>query len=148
MFRVEFISLAVPAEITMLCDSSRHLAEHNLRFNARRVLDYVDLVRAANAVGFYRGNRRNILQFSVRRDLDYGGKEFGDPEAAFAFALDHGDRFDGAGLVRLTLIGPKTAEVRWLNNAFVEAHDLSEVLGVANLYAYTINAGDITRTKP
>ena len=112
------------------------------------MLDYVDLVRADNAAGFYRGNRRNTLSFEVRRDLDYASKEFRDPEAAFAFALDHGDRFDQEGLVRLTLSGESSSEIRWFNNAFVEAHDLSEVMGVANLYAYTINAGAISKTKP
>lgn len=148
MFKVEFITLTVPARVVLLCNSSRHLAEHNLRFNGRRILDVVDLVRADYAEAHHRGNRRNTLSFDVRRDVDLQGKAFRDPEEAFAFALDHGDEFDEEGLVRITLEGRFTSAVRWLRNAFVEAHDLSEVLGVANRYSYTINAGAISKTKP
>lgn len=148
MFKVEFITLAVPAQITLLCDSSRSLAEHNIRLNGRQIVDVVDLVRAEFAEGFYRGNRRTLLSFNVRRDVDFDGKAFADPEAAFAFALDQPDRFAAEGLVRLTLAGSKSNFIRWLDNAFIEASDLSEVMGVANLYQYTINAGAVSKTKP
>ena len=148
MFKVEFITLSAPATVVLLCNSTRNLAEHNLRLNGRRVIDIVDLVRADFAEGHYLGNRRNILSFEVRRDVDLGGGEFPDPEAAFAFALDQGDLFDEEGLLRITLVGTKTSVTRWLDNAFVEAHDLSEVLGIANRYSYTINAGRISTSRP
>lgn len=148
MFTVEFITLATKPRITLLCDSSRNLAEHNIRLNGRRIIDVVDLVRADYAVGYYRGNRRNTLTFDVRRDVDLKAKEFRDAEEAFTFALDHGDQFDEEGLVRLTLKGQFSNSVRWFANAFVEAHDLAEVMGVANLYSYTINAGAISKTQP
>lgn len=148
MFKVEFITLSVPAAVVLLCNSTRSLAEHNLRLNGRRVIDVVDLVRADFAEGFFRGNRRNTLSFDVSRDSDLDVKPFADAEAAFAFALDHGDSFDEEGLIRITLKGTKTNVVRWMNNAFVEAHDLSELIGVSTKYNYTINSGAITADRP
>lgn len=148
MFKIEFITLDVPAAVTLLCNSSRSLAEHNLRFNGRRIIDVVELVRADYAVGHYRGNRRNTLTFDVRRDVDLQGKTFRDPEEAFAWGLLHPDQFDEEGRVRLTLEGTQSSHLLWFDNAFVEASDLSEVMGVANLYSYTINAGAISKTKP
>ena len=148
MFKVEFITREVPSHVVLLCNSTRHLAEHNLRLNGRRIVDVVDLVRADYAKGFFRGNRRNTLSFDVQRDSDLDIKPFPDPEGAFAFALDHGDYFDSEGLVRITLEGIKTSATRWLDNAFVEAHDLSELVGVSSKYSYTINCGRILTSKP
>lgn len=148
MFKVEYLSLDTPPRVVLLCNSTRSLAEHNIRLNHRRVIEVVDFVRADFGTGFYRGNRRNTLSFDVRRDVDLDSKPFRDPEEAFVFALDHGDAFDAEGLIRLTLAGPKSSAIRWMQNAFVESSDLSQVLGVANAYSYTINAGAILKAKP
>jgi hypothetical protein len=148
MFKIELITLTVPAAAFVLCDSTRSLAEHNVRLNGQRVLDYVDYVRAAFATAFDMGNRRNILSFDVSRDVDFAGNAFRDPEAAFAWALDHDAALPVVSHCRITLKGRVTNEVRWLDNATVQTTQLTQIIGVAHKYNYTINAGAISKTRP
>lgn len=148
MFKVELISLVTPPATYILCDSSRSLAEHNLRLNGRRIVDYVELVRADYAQAFDLGNRRNVFSFDVTRDVDFDGKAFRDPEAAMIFALDQDALIPVISHARLTFIGSVTTAVRWLANCSVETTDLSEVLGVAHKYNYTLNGAGFSALRP
>jgi hypothetical protein len=148
VFKVELISLGANPQTFILCDSSLNLAEHNIRLNGQRVLDYVEYVRAEFALAFDMGNRRNILSFDVTRDVDFAGKKFVDAESALTFALDQDALLPVIGVIRITLKGKTTSNVRWMDNASVQATQLNEVIGVAHKYNVTINAGAITTTRP
>lgn len=148
MFKVELISLTTPAQAFVLCDSTKSLAEHNLRLNGQRVLDYVDYVRAEYAKAFDMGNRRNILSFDVTRDVNFEGKAFADAEGAFAWALDQDAALPVVSHCRITLKGRVTSEVRWMDNATLQVTQLNQIIGVAHKYNYTINAGAISKTRP
>lgn len=148
MFKVELISLTTPPATFLLCNSSRNLAEHNLKLNGQRVVDYVDLVRADYARAFDMGNRRNVFSFDVTRDVDFGGRQFRDPEAAMVFAMDQDALLPVISHARITFTGRFTNTVRWLDNCTVEATELNEVVGVAHKYNYTLNGGAFSSSRP
>lgn len=148
MFKVEFITTGGASRTRLLCDSSLTLAEHNVRLNNRRLFDLADLFRADYARIFWRGNRRNVLSFTVTRTEGFDGRPFRDPEEAMAFALDQEAELAGVGLVRFELRNASRLLVRWLDDAAIEVTDLAEVIGLAHRYTYTINCGAILKQRP
>jgi hypothetical protein len=148
MLKVELISLTTPPQAFVLCNSTKALAEHNLRLNGQRVIDYVSYVRAEFAKGFDQGNRRTVFSFDVTRDCDFSDKTFRDPEAAFAWALDQEMQLPTLSHCRITIASDLTNTVRWIDNATVQALPLNRVLGVALTFNYTINGGRISVARP
>jgi hypothetical protein len=148
MFKVELISLTTPAQVFVLCNSSRSLAEHNIRFNGQRVLDYVDFVRATHAKAFDMGNRRTMLSFDVGRDCTFADRTFRDPEEAFIWGLDQDALLPAVGHCRITVAGPKTSAVRWMDNAALQGTPVDQFMGIWLKLNYTINAGAISTTRP
>jgi hypothetical protein len=148
MFKVELISLVAPIRAFVLCNSTRSLAEHNIRLNGQRLVDYVDLVRAEYAKAFDQGNRRTLLSFDVTRDGDFDGRPFRDAEGALAWAFDQDAALPVVGHCRVTLRGRVTDTIRWIDNATVQTTQLSQVVGLAHTYTYTINGGAISRSRP
>ena len=132
----------------MLCESSRSLAEHNITLNHRRVNQVSDLLRADYAAGFDRGNRRNVFSFEVTRAVDDKGIEFADAEAALLYALDHPQNLPSGGTLEIFLQGRLTTAKRWLDNALIEATDLTEPMGVALKWRYTFNGGELLKDEP
>jgi hypothetical protein len=91
---------------------------------------------------------RNLLSFDVRRDSDYTPAKFPDPEGALLFALGHPAVLPGTGILQIQLAGVSTTATRWLLNCSLDVLSLSDWLGVAPLFQYTFNGGQITATNP
>jgi hypothetical protein len=138
----------------LLCNTTRSLAELDVKFNHKRIISIEQLAvalgsgTAALAQDF--ANQRNTLSLRVRRAVDFESTPvtFADPEAAFAFALDQPAQFPTTGILQIYLAGVVTTTTRWLLNVGVEGINLAEWLGVAPSFIYTFNGGLITATSP
>lgn len=153
MFTLTFIPTgATVADGLVLCNTTRSLAELNVRFNHRRVVAVEQLAvalgsgTAALAQDF--ANWRHTLALTVRRNVDFTGVTFPDPEGALAFALLQPNSFPATGVLQLQLQGTSTNTTLWLLNTVVDAIALADWLGVAPSFDYTFNGGLITATSP
>jgi hypothetical protein len=52
------------------------------------------------------------------------------------------------GHCRITVSGPRTSAIRWLDNAALQATPVNQFMGVYLKLAYTINAGAVSTTRP
>ena len=133
----------------MLCQTTRSLAELNVKLNHRRLNQVTNLYGALNALLLDAGNQRNTLSLTARRGVDFSAAAFADPEAAFLFALDQPGRFTVAGVLQLDLQGAVTPiTTRYLLNCGIEGLNLADWLGVAPSFDYTFNGGLITAASP
>ncbi len=151
MVRIEFIKAATVTsdeETLMLCESTRSLAESNIRFNGQSVLQPVQFLRAEYATVFDRGNQRNTISFDVRRDVDFNGELFPDVESALLFAFDLPARLRGVGVLKVELQGYASSYVRWMANAAVESVALTDPIGLNLGYAVVVSGGEITESEP
>jgi hypothetical protein len=148
MFTATFYPDSAPGSPVVLCNTSRSLTEMNVTLNQRRLTEHVQGYGAAFDLAIDRGNVRNLLSFDVRRDSDYTPAKFPDPEAALLFALGHAAVLPGTGILQIQLAGVTTNATRWLLNCSLDVLDLSDWLGVAPLFKYTINGGQITAVSP
>jgi hypothetical protein len=156
MVRITFISDA--AVETKLCDSTRNLAEHNLKFGQTRVLQVEDLMRSAFKKGFDRKNRRNTIGFDVSRSADFVGTEFASPEKAFSFALTHVNGvtgggasgvndLGGSGRLKIELTGDDGFSVTlYAHDCLLESVQLNNPLGICLNLSYQFNTGVINTT--
>lgn len=129
-------------------NSSRSKAEMNVRLNHQPAFQRVDIPRAKFATQILRQNRRNALTLSVRRDVDLDEREFADAEAALLYCLDAGESIPVIGTLKLELSGSETTATRWAKNTIVPAHSLNEWLGIAPLFEFTFDCGEIVRSNP
>ena len=151
MFKATLIPDAgqAAASAFVFFNSTRSLAEMNVRLNHQPVFQRTDPLRAAFAVMRLRGNRRNQLTLSVRRDVDLGlTRAFADAEAALAFALDATAAVPVIGTLKLELKGAATDLTFWMKNTVIPAHSMSEWLGVAPKFDFTFDGGEIVKTNP
>jgi hypothetical protein len=136
----------------VLCNTSRSLAELNVRFNHKRVISVDNLATAlgAGTAAFAQdfANWRHTLALTVRRNVDFTGATFPDPEGALVFALQQPNAFPASGILQIQLQGTTTTTTLWLLNTAVEAIALADWLGVAPSFDYTFNGGLITNTNP
>ena len=136
----------------ILCNTSRSLAELEVKFNHKRIINVENLAQAlgSGAAGFAQdfGNVRNTLSLRVRRGVDFTATAFADPEAALIFALDQPALFTTSGALKLALAGVTTTATRYLLNVGVEGINLGTWLGVAPDFEYTFNGGLISSTSP
>jgi hypothetical protein len=143
----------LPANGLVLCNTTRSLAELDVKFNHRRVISIEQLAVAlgsgAAALAQDFANQRNTLSLKARRGVDFNGTAFGDPEAALLFALDQPGQFLTTGTLQMDLTGAVTvASTRYLLNCGVEGISLADWLGVAPAFDYTFNGGLITPNSP
>lgn len=153
MLRLTFIAdNTLPTEGLVLCETSRSLAELDVKFNHRRQITVDNLCTAlgsgAAALAQDFSNHRNTLSLKVRRDVDFANAAFDDHEDAFLFTLDQPAKFLGIGVLKIELIGAVTNAARYLLNCGVEAISLADNLGIAPAYDYTFNGGLITENSP
>lgn len=153
MFTLTFIPSGLSvADGLVLCNTSRSLAELNVRFNHRRVMAVEPLATALGAgtaaLAQDFANWRHTLALTVRRNVDFAGVTFPDPEGALAFALQQPSSFPTTGVLQLQLQGTRTNLTLWLLNTAVESMVLADWLGVAPSFDYTFNGGLITATSP
>lgn len=148
MFTATFYPDADPSKPVVLCNTSRSLTEMNVTLNQRRLTEHVQGYGAAFDTAIDRGNLRNVIAFEVRRDSDYTPAKFPDPEGALVFALDHPNYLPGTGILQIALAGVTTNATRWLLNASLDVLEMPNWLGIAPLFKYTFNGGQITNTSP
>ena len=152
MLRLTFFPDGTTTSTLVLCNTSRSLAELDVKFNHRRVINIENLAtslgsgNAALAQDF--ANHRNTFSLKVRRGVDFSSAAFADPEAALAFTLDQPALFTTTGALKIELVGVTTNVTRWLLNCGVEGINLADWLGVAPAFDYTFNGGLITPTAP
>lgn len=146
---------ALVADGLVLCQTSRSLAELNVRVNHKRVISVENLaqVLGSGQAGLAQdfGNWRMTFGLTVRRGVDFTApapKAFADPEAALAFALQQPTSFSGTGILQIDLKGTTTNTTLWLLNVAVEGIGLAEWLGVAPKFDYNFNGGLITANSP
>lgn len=157
MFKATFISDALIS--TKLCESTRSLAEHNLKLNGVNVVQVEDLFRAEFKLGFYRKNKRNQLSFDVSRSQDFSGVEFASPEAAFIWALDHiGSQSEsggptgttdmgGSGTLKIEVTSVVFNATRYMHNCLLESSQFSDAsLGICLGLSYSFTGGVINST--
>jgi hypothetical protein len=138
----------------VLCNTTRSITELSVEFNHQRVISIEQLAQALGspqaALAQDLVNWRNTLSLAVRRDKDFAGASFADPEAAFLFALDHPTAFPTTGALRIQLVGVTTNATRYLLNVAVQGIQLPQNgwLGVAPEFRYTFNGGLISNTSP
>lgn len=146
MVKFEFIADDT-GTTTVLSDSTRSLAEHNIKLNHQRALQIEEMFAAAYKFSADQKNQRNRISFDVYRSKNTAGTEFVDPEAAFVFALDHlqADAGLGAsGTLKMTFQGAITAQTRYLHKALLEVCDLVDAsTGVSIGLSYTFNGAQI-----
>lgn len=148
MFTATFYPDATPGAPVLLCNTSRSLTELNVVLNHKQIMDHVPGYGAAFDLAIDMGNDRNLLSFDVRRDSDYAPAKFVDVEAAFLFAMDHPPLIRGTGILKIVLAGVTTSATRWLLNAYAETLSMPDWLGIAPLFKYSFNGGQITATNP
>jgi hypothetical protein len=148
MLTLTFYPDSDPSSPVILCNTSRSLTEMNVTLNQKRVTEHVQGYGAAFDTAIDRGNYRNTLTVEVRRDSDYTPKLFADPEGALAFALDHPNYLPGTGTLAIALAGVTTNTTRWLLNASLDTLGMPDWLGIAPLFKYTFNGGQITSVSP
>ena len=136
-----------------LCQSSRSVAEHNVRLNGRRLTEIFEAYRADTVQDIDRANSRLKLSFEVLRDCDFApttnGTAFTTADAAFYVAAKHlgdsnlsGSRMiRGTGTLTVALSGQPNLV---FNNASLESADMSEWNGVAIKIQYVFNAASVT----
>lgn len=132
----------------VLCNTSRPLAELDVKFNHKRLLTPYALYGAAQSLMVDYGNIRNTLSLKVRRALDFSSTAFPDPEGALAFALQQPAQFATTGALQIKLVGTSTTVTLYLLNCGVEGLSLADWLGNAPAFDYTFNGGLITTTSP
>jgi hypothetical protein len=136
----------------ILCLSSRQVAEHNIRFSGKPMIETVELFRSATVANFYRFNRRCPFSFEVMRDMDFANNPFQDPEAAISFAADHcaGSTktlaVAGTGVLAVQLVGPVTSKTLTFNNAVVQGIDLIQWEGIVVTFRYDFVTASVTIT--
>ena len=150
MLKLTFIPAgAAVVDGLVLCQTTRSLTELNVKLNHRRLNQVTDLYGSINALLLDAGNQRNTLSLTARRDVDFAGVAFADPEAALIFALDQPGRFTAAGVLKIELQGSTTANtVRYLLNCGIEGLSLADWLGKAPSFDYQFNGGLITAQSP
>ena len=136
----------------MLCNTSRSLAELEVKFNHKRQITVEQLAQAISGGGaglaLDMGNVRHTLSLKVRRALDFTSAAFPDPEGALAFALTQPQSFPTTGCLRLQLVGTTTNTTLYLLNVGVEGINLADWLGEAPAFEYQFNGGLISNTSP
>ncbi len=151
MFRATLIPDAgqTAANEFVFFNSSRSLTEMNVRLNNQPLFQRTEPIRAGFAVMRLRGNRRNQLTVSVRRDVETDlSSTFADAEAALAFALNCTTAIPVIGTLRLELRGKATNLTFWMKNAIIPAHSMNEWLGVAPKFDFTFDGGEIVKSNP
>ena len=130
-------------------NSTRSLVEMNVRLNHQPMFQTINPIRAQFAVKMLRGQRRNLITLSVRRDVDIGlVKTFPDAEAAMAFAFDSTVSVPVIGTLKLELKGKSTDRVFWMKNATIPGHSMTEWVGKAPLFEFTFDGGEIVKNSP
>ena len=136
----------------VLCNTSRGLAELDVKFNHQRSLSIEQLAtalgsgNAALAQDF--ANWRNTLSLRVRRGVDFTSAVFPDPEGALAFALQQPAQFPTTGTLQIALAGVTTSLTFYLLNCAIESISLADWLGSAPAFEYTFNGGLISTSSP
>jgi hypothetical protein len=114
----------------------------NVSVNGQTVFEAVDIVRAAAARFFSRGNDKVTLQFSVRR-------EFSTNVECQKYLLTHFSQLPKSGLCQITCGTPgETSEDVFLSNAVLSASPQGNFNGVEAIVQYTIQAGLATTDIP
>ena len=135
-----------------LCNTSRSLAELDVKFNHRRSISVEQLATAlgggAAALAQDFANWRNTLSLKVRRAVDFSATAFPDPEGALAFALQQPASFGTTGTLQIGLAGVTTSATLYLLNCAIEGINMADWLGEAPAFDYTFNGGLITNTSP
>jgi hypothetical protein len=88
----------------ILCNSSRSIAEHNLKINNRALVQSAELFEAPFVTNLYHRDDRIEFSFEVERSQDFTGTNFPDAESAFIFAANH----MGGSLPNFAVIGTGT----------------------------------------
>ena len=150
MLRCTFIvNGTLPAAGLVLCNTTRSITELNVKLNHRRINDVIDLYGAVNALLLDFGNQRNTFALTARRDVDFSGAAFADPEAALLFALQQPGSLPTAGVLKIELQGAVTPLTAfYLLNCGVEGLNLADWLGVAPSFDYSFNGGLLTQAPP
>ena len=143
----------------VLCQSTRSVAEHNVRINGRRAVDVVQTYRADVVQNFDRANSQVSLSFEVERDTDFAssgnGASLADPEQAFVAAALHIGNSSltgyssvrGLGSLVMVLNGAVSGvSTLTFNNAALQSVDLHEWLGILVGFSYTFVASSITKS--
>ena len=89
-----------------------------------------------------------MLTLKVRRDKDFAGTAFPDPEGALAFALRQPGYFARTGTLRIQLQGVVTNTTLYLLNVGVQGISMADWLGVAPSFDYHFNGGLISTVSP
>jgi hypothetical protein len=149
---------ATISSAVVLCQSTRNVAEHNVRLNGRRLSETSETYRSDFVQNFDRANGRIRLSFEVVRDLDFAssgnGQAFADPETAFiAAALHVGNSalngyssVRGTGLLTFDLTAGGAPVRLTFNSACLESVDLQEWCGVMLGLNYVFNAASVTKS--
>src|SRR5437868_11732438 len=111
------------SSLLTLVDSSRSVAEHDVRTAGHGLVETADVYQALFAANLYRFNEKSPLSFSVQRDCDFNNAPFKDPEAAFLFSTlhcsgkDKGTAVRGTGTLTMILTGKFTTATLIYANA-------------------------------
>ena len=136
----------------VMCNSSRSLADLQVKFNHKRVVSVENLATALGsgtaALAQDFANWRHTLSLTARRGVDFTGTTFPDPEGALAFALQQPASFPGPGILQIGLAGTSTNTTLWMLNTVVDGIDLTDWLGIAPSFTYSFNGGLITANSP
>ncbi len=134
--------------VIVLVQTSRSLAELDVKFNHKRLIQTEQGFGAAAAAFFDKANAQNALSLKVRRGVDFTSAPFPDPEGALAFALQQPASFPSTGCLRIQMVGTTTNQTLYMLNASVGALSLADWLGNAPAFDYVFNGGIITATSP
>ena len=139
--------------VLVLCNTTRSITELDVKFNHKRSIGVEQLAAALGggsaALAQDFANWRNTLSLKVRRNVDFTGAAFPDPEGALGFALQQPAQFPTTGTLRIQLAGVTTNLTLYLLNCAVEAIASSyNDLGVSPAFQYTFNGGLISSTSP
>jgi hypothetical protein len=148
MFTATFYPDANPSAPIVLCNTTRALAEIALTFNHQRVTDKVQGYGAPFGTAIDRGNVRNTISFDVRRSQNDTPAAFVDAGAAFLYALQHPAEIPGTGNLQLVVPTNGGTTTIWLLNCEIARFEVPDFLGVAPLFRYTFNGGQITTSTP
>lgn len=114
----------------------------NVTVNGQTVVEAVDIVRAAFARFFSRGNDKITLQFSVRR-------EFATHVECQKYLLMHFSTLPKFGLCRIECGVPgETSEDVFIPNAVLSASPQGSFNGVEAIVQYVIQGGQATTDSP